>query len=234
MIGVWITLGIVAFFALILLLRASLMFSVDDDMNIKLKVAVLGIPVFALPGKEKKPKRYHRSVRAMKRHEEKKAAKAAKKQTKKQTKKQSSPEKKGFFESFRDSRPLSELIPDIMGYVKLLLGRLSKHLRIKIARLHITVATDDAAKTAILYGTVSQSVACFLEFLRINANTHYGFKPDVLVAADFASVKSHVNIRLRFSIGVWQVLDIALRLGWKYLKEKKLKKKADKPAPVPA
>ncbi|MCL2518846.1 MAG: hypothetical protein FWF15_09820, partial [Oscillospiraceae bacterium] len=61
-----------------------------------------------------------------------------------------------------------ELISLIKNIITKITEQFNKHLNVSIKELHIKVATDDAAKTALLYGAVSQSVVYLLEIIQKN------------------------------------------------------------------
>ena len=97
-------------------------------------------------------------------------------------------------------------------------GRFSKHLRIRIAKLHINVATGDAASTAILYGTIAQSVAYLAAILDSTSTLRFPTRSDVDIRADYLSESTTVDIEIGFSICVWQLFDILFRTGFKLVK----------------
>ena len=98
--------------------------------------------------------------------------------------------------------------------------RFERHLHIKLTRLRLTVGTDDAAKTAVLYGLVSQSVAYILEILSRVVNLKYTSDSDVQVNADFLSEKFAADVKIAISMRVWLLFDIALCAAYRYLVKK--------------
>ena len=106
----------------------------------------------------------------------------------------------------------------ILDLVKVAVGRFAKHLRIRIARLHIGVATGDAASTAILYGAIAPSVACIVALLDSTSTLRYPAKADVDVHADYLSEKMQIDIEIGFSICVWQLFDVLFRTGFRLTK----------------
>ena len=101
---------------------------------------------------------------------------------------------------------------------KALVGRFAKHLRIRIARLHIGVATGDAASTAILYGAIAPSVACIAALLDSTSTLRHPAKTDVDIHADYLSEKMVIDIEIGFSICVWQLFDILFRTSFRLTK----------------
>ena len=96
-----------------------------------------------------------------------------------------------------------ELIKDLLS----LLPKLLKYIRITEAKINVTVATDDAAKTAITYGVVSQSVAYIVEAL--NNLTDFRCEPEISVDVDYTSGKSSADIKLKLSFRIWQLIYLA-------------------------
>ena len=91
---------------------------------------------------------------------------------------------------------------------------------IHIRKLKIAVGTDDAAKTAILYGATVQSVSCILQWLQ----THFipiRRRPGAMtIDADFVSGKTSADIDLCCSIKFRRAIVMAVRMLMAFLKEK--------------
>ena len=101
--------------------------------------------------------------------------------------------------------------------VKLLLDKFGKHLRIKVKKLRLTVATGDAASTALVYGGVSQSVAYLLALL--NRFSRLKVKKNALaVGADFLSEKTTAEIQISLSVSLAGLLATALSAGWAFIR----------------
>ena len=104
-----------------------------------------------------------------------------------------------------------------MKYVVLrVLKAFGKRLRVDIHRIDITVATGDAAKTAITFGYVCQGVAYIKEILDRYLNIRYPAKRQeaIAVRVDYLAEKSIFTVHMAFHIRVWQVIS----LGWVALK----------------
>ncbi|MCL2518792.1 MAG: DUF2953 domain-containing protein, partial [Oscillospiraceae bacterium] len=80
------------------------------------------------------------------------------------------------------------------------------------------VATDDAAKTALLYGAVSQSVVYLLEIIQKNVKKVK--KGRILVVSDFTGTDFDARINITFKLRVWQILSLALKTAFTYIKSK--------------
>ncbi len=174
------------------------------------------------PRKEKKVKLSDYSEKAIAKRQQRQQKKAEKKKLKKQAQKEQKQEKKRqkkeHPEKFRNERTLTENLRLITDVVGVLLRRFFRHLRIDLSRIHISVATGDAAKTAILYGVVCQSVAYLLEIMEQVKTLSGPDHNDVSVSADWLGESTKVDIKLAFSIRLWQLLDIGLRVLWRFIK----------------
>lgn len=222
LIALYIIGGILLFFAFIASLRAEVLIAYSDEFA--LTVRVLGIPINILPKKKKKVKisAYSRKNRAKYEAAEKeKALKKAKKKAEKKKKKDAAKAKKKADKAagkVKPKKPLSETIDMIRDLVAVFVGRFAKHLRIRIARLHIGVATGDAASTAILYGAIAPSVACIAALLDSTSTLRHPARTDVDIHADYLSEKMQIDIEIGFSICVWQLFDVLFRTGFRLTK----------------
>lgn len=196
---------IVALIVILLFVRAAVTVTYSDDLSVVLKILFLKFSLY--PKKEKKPIT-SLSKKQLLRLEKKKQKKADKKSKKKAKKagennghavgKQKKKKKHSIVETLT-------LLKDIFSSVA---PKLAKYLKITLAKIHITVATDDAAKTAITYGVVSQSVAYLIEALDIHANLCG--ERDIAVDVDYLSEKSRADLDIKLSLRVWQVIYILL------------------------
>ena len=209
--------AVLLFIAFLLSLRVRLTVRAGDAVTLDLRILFLRIRLF--PKKKRiKPRDY--SPRRLKRAPKKAAKKAAKKAKKKLKHKK----------QLHETEPAAKLsLRDKITLVRVLCATLTrrthKHLRLHAARLHVRVATGDAATTAIAYGAVSQSVAYLLAGLdqvtRLKA-----VEPDVGVLADFLGERSSIEANVTFSIRVWGALATAVPVLFSYLNKKRTLKGA--------
>lgn len=218
--------GILPVLFLLAMLRAEVIIKYADDFALAVKVC--GIKIRIIPARRKRvrirdytPKK----IAARRAREEKKAAKNA------QKKKAKAAEKAAKREHDRElkrrgklkKKPIGETLSLILALVKTAVGRFARHLRVRVARLHINVATGDAAKTAILYGTVSQSAA-YIAVLLDSVGTLRGAKrADVDIRADYLSEVTTADIEIGLSLCVWQVFDILIRTAITFVKREAAK-----------
>ena len=209
--------AVLLFVVFLLSLRVRLTVRAGDAVTLDLRILFLRIRLYP---KKKRIKPRDFSPRRLKRIQKKSAKKAEKKAKKLQKRKK----------EHRESEAAAKLrLRDKITLVRALCAALTrrthKHLRLHAARLHVRVATGDAATTAIAYGAVSQSIAYLLASLdqvtRLKA-----VEPDVGVQADFLGERSSIEANVTFSIRVWGALATAVPVIFSYLNKKRTLKGA--------
>ena len=181
--------AVIAALLLISTIRIKLFFSYcDKSVELKIKVLCFSIErelaMFKKEGKEEA---------------EKKAAK--KKAKEKEGKKEKGPAKKKSFDEIK------ELLNILADAVRKFLKKFGRYARLEKYTLKIDVGTDDPAKTAVLYGSLSP-VVCSLHALassvknrsRKAGDLYTEFKPD------FLADKTDIAAELGFSLRIWQIL----------------------------
>ena len=106
------------------------------------------------------------------------------------------------------------LVVDLLGSVKGGAGLLIRSFRLYRIRLHLVVAGEDAAGTAISYGKVNAAVysayALAQSFLRMN-------RPDIDIRPDFVSGRGLVDFEARGRLLPLAALAAGLRIGAAFL-----------------
>ncbi len=200
-----IVLGLLALLLLLSMLTAHAVLEYRDDMTLTLSILFFKFRLF--PAKQKKVRISDYS----RKDTQKRKRKASKnKKQKSATSSQKPNEEKGILEKLDGLRKLlSALLQNTFG-----------HLKIRASRIRIHVATGDAASTAVLYGAVNGALVIVLEAL-----DHFGKlkskKQDVIeVKPDFLAQNTTADIRIDFSLRVWQALDIALKTLVSHIRSK--------------
>ena len=142
-----------------------------------------------------------------------------KKEKKKKPKEQKKKEKPKKEQTADFSNVLSQL-KELTEILKKLLVKLKKRLRITLRKLYITVGSDEAAKTAMIYGAVC--VACDELLETMKRFLKFKIKGDdaVGVNADFTSEKISAETDAEFSMSVISALTIVLPALAEYTKQK--------------
>lgn len=211
----------------ILMLKVQIIIEYNTD--VALTVKIYGIPLRILPAKKRrvKPMTAKEAEKIRKKREkaaEQKRQKAKAKAKSKAEKKRKAAEKKErekndpearrkALEAKRKKKEESATLEENLDLVKKIVAfffsRFFRHLRIDLARLHLIVASDEAAKTAMMYGVAVQAVAYVLAFLDKYANFHGLSKRDVYVDADFLSEELKIDVKIAFSIRLWHIFHLA-------------------------
>ena len=182
-----------------LLLKVKINIVLDDAFAVYAKVLFIKIKLF--PPSKKKKKAKPKKVKEEKKAKGKKKSDVTNAQEKVQVK-----------------LTIFDYIKIITDVVNLFFKKFAKHLHIKLAKIYIKVATDDAAQTAILYGAVSQSLAYLVEALDSVTNLD-GLKSSYInVEPDYLSNKFEAKINITFSIRIIGILDMGLKSLFRFLK----------------
>lgn len=144
--------------------------------------------------------------------EEKPAGKKKSGRSKPAAKKKPAGEKKKLSVNFRQILYSLETLPPILGRA---LGRLGSRVRVSPLKVHVLVAGEDPAKTAMLYGRLQGALGAALpqihRVIRIQ-------EQDIQLFPDFREEKMDVIADVGVSIRLWDVLVIALCAGASGLK----------------
>lgn len=137
-----------------------------------------------------------------------------KKKKKQKQKKAAKPQKKEK-QSIEDIVALVKLLIEI---AKKVLEKTWRYIRIKIERYDITVGTDDAAKTALIYGGVSQATSYLFTLLDETAHFRVKRKAPVNVGVDFLATETKASVQMDFCLRLWHIISIGLGAGITYLR----------------
>lgn len=107
----------------------------------------------------------------------------------------------------KEKTKLSETLSDFTSFLKaitrafksVLVDSVPKHLSIKLKQLHVRVATQDAAKTALLYGTIHSAAETLVDLLLEYTRFSYR-KGKVQIVSDFQSTACKVDFCLSLTI----------------------------------
>lgn len=149
----------------------------------------------------------------------KKALKKRLKAEKKRQKKQK-PQNSGAPAPSAKKRGLVESIELIKELLSVLIPNTAKRVKIKATKIIINVATDDAAKTALLFPAVNGAVLGLVTYLD-DASKFRGLdRSSISVNADFVSQKTTADIDISFSLRGKHILEILFATALKYVTQK--------------
>ncbi|MBQ7377572.1 MAG: DUF2953 domain-containing protein [Clostridia bacterium] len=193
------------FLLLLLPIRFHITYHTDDELpHVRLQILFFHHTLF--PQKEKKPK-----LRGIRRKKRRKRQKKAEGQSAKISAKKKKPNQK---------RSILSTVQLIYKLLKGIYSRFIGRLHIRIDRLKIAVATDDAAKTAILYGGVSQTVSYILAFCEEQSNLQPIKEKNVSVSADFLSDKTTADVHICLWLRLVTALHLLFRLAINFTSNK--------------
>ena len=220
--------AILLFFAFLLSLKATVTIAYSDELT--LSVRVLGVRIRLFPKKEKRGPRSMSKKKAQ-RIREKARKKAQKKREAALAKEEEKRKRKEAAKAQKKKKSMSELL-DTVHMVRSIaaevIRRFFRHLRIDMARVHIKVATGDAATTAVAYGAACTAVNMLLPVLSEVKNFSMPSEKDFSVEADFLGDSPTLDVKLSFSLRVWHVLHIGFGALGQFLR-----RKAKSQAPTP-
>jgi hypothetical protein len=164
-----------------------------------LRILFLKIPILPKTKKKKKKKK------------EKKPKEKKKKEKKPEDKKKKKKKKK-------------KKVSDIVGLVQVLLDtvvalfkRLGRNFKIRVYAYEICVASEEAAKTAVMYGavkTLSETI-----FLRLQDSINFKIVKNAPmgVYADFLEEKFKANVKIDFSLSIAGVFGVLFAAIFKFI-----------------
>lgn len=210
----FILLGVILLTVLLLSLKYAVEITYTEDGELRVRFKLLFFRYTIHPRKKKKinPKKYTRKKQA-KRLEK---ARLKKEKHEKEHKPKPSAQKK------KKKRSILGIIRFSLYLLKRIPPKFFRLFGIDIAHLHIRVACDDAAKTAIRYGYVSQTVAYLLALLsertRLSRRSHKRTK----VSADFLGTKMKASARVTVSLRPIRLLPFGVYTLYHFIKAKEL------------
>ena len=238
MTALWITLaaiGVLLLSLLLLLLVGNAKLRITCNQKVTVVISVFGFSFRLFPRKQEQeeaasrnlarcrnPERVLRKELRRQRREIAKACKKKQKAAKKAARKQAKKEQKKALASTQPKPNLIDNLSMISALIQKLYEMTHGKLKVRVRKMHISVATGDAAKTAILYGAVLQSASYLLQLIQ----THFieiERKPGAMeIFADYLSDRSHVDIDLVFRIRLIRAARIAIGVLRAYDCEKDL------------
>ncbi len=206
--------------ALILFLKISVRVDFADDMTLYAGIGIFRIKLLPSKPKTARLKDYRiKRFRKLQKRSEIASVKKDKTSKKKAAVKEASPASD---DTQKPDRDILGLVGKLTDVTKVFLSRFGHHLRIDLKRLVIIIGTGDAAKTAVLYGAVCGGVQCLLELLYNCMHLHLqkgALAEFVRVEADFLAEKTVASADVTFSFRIWQLFDILVRSGVRYLQK---------------
>ena len=105
-------------------------------------------------------------------------------------------------DSETDSPSLLDKLNTIREIISIFFNAFRTHLHVKLSKIHVSVATNDAAKTAVLYGAISGAVACIVDLIDEITNLKPLKDSSISVEPDFLSSKTEIDLNITLYITV--------------------------------
>ena len=197
MIALYIIFGIALLICLILMLRAKIIISYDEELIVYFKILFLKFRIVpAKPKKLKKRRRQH---------------------------KKSASRSDAASQSTVEAQKNDSVVSKLWAMREILLHTISKFLgklHFKFVKLNIVVSADNAASTALLYGATVQGVAYLIEILDTISNVDINKRSEISVKSDFISQKSSFEGKIVLYISVFHLVYVGLHFLKKLIKSK--------------
>lgn len=194
MTGLYIALAFIGIIVFILTSSLSVAFNITD--KVYFKVSFLGLCIFDINSKKKH---------------------------KKQSKEKSNIEKKQFtsvLKEYASNKNNKELIFELLSLIKELCvkcSKLLKHVNVKRLEFNLKIASDDAAKTAILYGNACSIVYSIVALLKSACDFDH---KKIMVSADFSSEQISLKLLCQIKIKLIYVITFAVSVLYSLIKIK--------------
>ena len=203
--------GILLLLALIIFVPLTATLVYNDEFKAYARVLFVRVKLF--PRKKKKKRGPHSMSRrkaakilaSIEKKKQKKAIKKKKKLLKKEEKKAK--------EEAQGKKSISEIldtVSDITSLATDALSRFGKRFHVRISVLRITVATPDAAQTAIAYGAIQAALAQLYATLGQTKNFKLPKQSAFALDADFSKTEPSADIKIHFSFSIFALLAAAV------------------------
>ena len=198
----------------------------DGPVTVWLKILFLKMQLYPQKKKKVNIKKFKiKRFRKMRRAEEKKLRLKKKKDELKKAKAKKAETAKPESATPKSKKKLSENVSFVFDLLKNVVAKVLKafygYIRLDICRFDVKVATDDAAKTAVTYGIVSQCVSYILQLLYETSHTEKTKECTISVEPDFLSEKTEAHILIRLGLRVWHFPALGVKALLGFLKIKK-------------
>lgn len=203
----WILLLIFILILFLLMLRVHFRIVYEGELKMTLRVLFFRFNIDPFAKKVDLKQFSSKGISKKLEKERKKNEAAFEKERKKKLKSEKKPKEKASLEQILNT---VEFASDVL---KSVVTRFFKYLRINLAKLHLIVATDDAAKTALMYGVAVQSVQYVVKILDNISNFYPENNTSIFVDCDYCSESSSLSLDISLSLRLWHIIAVALSGG---------------------
>jgi hypothetical protein len=185
MIFLYILLGLIALIAFLLLLPLKVRVLLDENGKLAVRVWISFVALLTHPAKERSFRPEDYSPRAIAKRERRQAKQYERQQKKKAKRKQKASahvEKKAPATLSQKINKLTDTISFVTSLLRKLQEKFLRSVHIHLHEFSIRVGSDDAAKTALLFGVISPAAAALLTALSEFTNLHLHHPEKICVA----------------------------------------------------
>lgn len=193
MIALYIIGGILLLLLILLIIPVGIRIKYDKDFSLYIVAGFIKYRV--IPGRQKKikisdytEKKMRRKAEKLRKKEEKKAKKKKPEDTEKKEKKDSV-----LVARLKNIDTAPDMIEELYDMLMIVSDKFAKRLTVKIFRLDAIIGSDNAAKTAILFGGAMSVASCISAFLDQHMNLKKRKGASINISPDFLSEKTIVS-----------------------------------------
>ena len=206
---------IIFVFLAIMFARLRILIIANNENSFAVKFYVFGIKVFSYAPRADEP---HKKIKISKyspKNIEKRRKKAMRTALKKKKRVHKEYSNGSAQKSTGKKNPfnIKNILKFILDVLRTFAEHYAKNFKIIIHSFNICIATDDPAKTALLYGTVAQSVSYLLEFLHNTTALKVLRSAPINVTSDFCGEDVRFDIKISMIVRLRRVLSLIFRSG---------------------
>ena len=194
--------GILLLILLLLMLPAGIRIKYDKEFL--LYVCVGPVKIRVIPAREKKIKVSDYTKKKLERQRLRQQKKDAKKAKKKKAGSTSQKERNDsvLVSRLKDPGTAPDMIEELYDMLTLVSDKFAKRLTVKFFYLQAAIGSDNAAKTAVLYGGACSAAGCISAFLDQHMDLKKRDKASIEITPDFLSEKSVFSADISMTVRI--------------------------------
>ena len=203
MVALYIIGGILLFIVLLCLLPVGIRIKYDKAFTLYVNIGFIRRRL--IPAKQKKIRvsdYSERKLEKQRKRQQRKAEKAEKKKKKKSAGKKAEKKDSVLVSRLKHVDTAPDMIAQLCDMLSFTADKFAKRLNVKVFRLDAIIGSDNAAKTAILYGGACSAAGCISAFLDQHMKLKKRSGASINVSPDFLSEKSVVYADVSMSVRI--------------------------------
>ena len=197
MIALYIIGGILLLLILLLVIPIGIRIKYDKDFSLYVSAGFINVKL--IPARQKKIRIKDYSKKKLEKQQKKKQKKEEKK---KKPQKQEKKEKKDsvLVARLKNRETAPDMIEQLYDMLLIVSEKFAKRLTVKIFRLDATIGSDNAAKTAIIFGGATNAAMLISAFLDQHMTMKKRAGASINIAPDFLAEKTLVSADVKMSV----------------------------------